>query len=103
MVGLDPGSPVNEEYIAAFNEDYPNINVTWHQTAIADYDAAVRPALATGSGLDVYQMSAGSANGGVAVFGTSAIDLTPAVEQALGPDWKRPAVADRCRRADRGR
>ena len=22
------------------------------------------------------------------MFGTSAIDLTPAVEQALGPDWK---------------
>ena len=33
-------------------------------------------------------MSAGSANGGVAIFGGSAIDLTPAVEQALGPDWK---------------
>jgi ABC-type glycerol-3-phosphate transport system substrate-binding protein len=86
--GWTPGSPVNEEYIAAFNEDYPDIEVTWRQVSIADYNAAVRPALATGSGLDVYQMSAGSANGGVAVFGTSAIDLTPAVEQALGPDWK---------------
>ena len=86
--GWTPGSPVNEEYIAAFNEDYPDIHVTWRQTSVADYNAAVRPALATGSGLDVYQMSAGSANGGVAVFGTSAIDLTPAVEQALGPDWK---------------
>ena len=86
--GWTPGSPVNEEYIAAFNEEYPDIEVTWRQVSIADYDAAVRPALATGSGLDVYQMSAGSANGGVAVFGPSAIDLTPAVEQALGPDWK---------------
>ena len=73
MVGLDTGSPVNEAYIAAFNEEYPDIHVTWRQTSVADYDAAVRPALATGSGLDVYQMSAGSANGGVAVFGTSAI------------------------------
>ena len=86
--GWTPGSPVNEEYIAAFNEEYPDIEVTWRQVSIADYNAAVRPALATGSGLDVYQMSAGSANGGVAVFGPSAIDLTPAVEQALGPDWK---------------
>ena len=101
--GWTPGSPVNEEYIAAFNEDYPDIHVTWRQTAIADYDAAVRPALATGSGLDVYQMSAGSANGGVAVFGTSAIDLTPAVEQALGPDWKSLLSPTACRRADRGR
>lgn len=86
--GWTPGTPVNEEYIASFNEEYPDIEVTWRQTSIADYNAAIRPALATGSGLDVYQMSAGSANGGVAVFGTGAIDLTPAVEQALGPDWK---------------
>lgn len=86
--GYTPGSPVNEQYIAAFNEDYPDIKVTWKQTSIADYDAAIRPALGNNTGLDVYQMSAGSANGGVAVFGGSAIDLTPAVEEALGPDWK---------------
>ena len=86
--GYTPGSPVNEQYIAAFNEDYPDIKVTWKQTSIDDYDAAIRPALGNNTGLDVYQMSAGSANGGVAVFGGSAIDLTPAVEQALGSDWK---------------
>lgn len=86
--GYTPGSPVNEQYIAAFNEDYPDIKVTWKQTSIDDYDAAIRPALGNNTGLDVYQMSAGSANGGVAVFGGNAIDLTPAVEQALGSDWK---------------
>lgn len=86
--GYTPGSPVNEQYIADFNKDYPNIKVTWKQTSIDDYDAAVRPALGNSSGLDVYQMSAGSANGGVSVFGGSAIDLTPAVEAALGSDWK---------------
>lgn len=86
--GYTPGSPVNEQYIADFNKDYPNIKVTWKQTSIDDYDAAVRPALGNSSGLDVYQMSAGSANGGVAVFGGSAIDLTPAVQAALGSDWK---------------
>ncbi len=86
--GYTPGSPVNEQYIAAFNEDYPDIKVTWKQTSIDDYDAAIRPALGNNTGLDVYQMSAGSANGGVSVFGGSAIDLTPAVEQALGSDWK---------------
>ena len=86
--GYTPGTPVNEAYIAAFNEEYPDIHVTWKQTAIDDYDAALRPALGNSSGLDVYQMSAGSANGGVAVFGGNAIDLTPAVSQALGSDWK---------------
>jgi ABC-type glycerol-3-phosphate transport system substrate-binding protein len=86
--GYTPGSPVNEEYIKAFNEEYPDIHVTWKQTSIDDYDAALRPALGNSSGLDVYQMSAGSANGGVSVFGGNAIDLTPAVAQALGSDWK---------------
>lgn len=86
--GYTPGSPVNEQYIAAFNEEYPDIKVTWKQTSIDDYDAAIRPALGNSSGLDVYQMSAGSANGGVATFGGSAIDLTPAVEEALGADWR---------------
>ena len=86
--GYTPGSPVNEQYIADFNKDYPNIKVTWKQTSIDDYDAAVRPALGNSSGLDVYQMSAGSANGGAAVFGGNAIDLTPAVQAALGSDWK---------------
>lgn len=86
--GYTPGSPVNEAYIAAFNEDFPDIKVTWKQTSIDDYDAAIRPALGNSTGLDVYQMSAGSANGGVAVFGPNAIDLTPAVEAALGANWK---------------
>jgi ABC-type glycerol-3-phosphate transport system substrate-binding protein len=86
--GYTPGSPVNEQYIAAFNEEYPDIKVTWKQTSIDDYDAAIRPALANSSGLDVYQMSAGSANGGVSIFGGNAIDLTSAVEEELGPDWK---------------
>ncbi|MDR1431157.1 MAG: ABC transporter substrate-binding protein, partial [Propionibacteriaceae bacterium] len=86
--GFTPGSPVNESYIEAFNKEYPDIKVTWKQTSIEDYDAAVRPALANNEGLDVYQLSAGSANGGAAVFGPSAIDLTAAVEQSLGASWR---------------
>ncbi|MDR3070691.1 MAG: extracellular solute-binding protein, partial [Propionibacteriaceae bacterium] len=66
--GFTPGSPVNEQYVAAFNKEYPNIKVTWKQTSIDDYDAAIRPALANDS-IDAYQMSAGSANGGSAIFG----------------------------------
>ncbi|MDR1236946.1 MAG: ABC transporter substrate-binding protein [Propionibacteriaceae bacterium] len=86
--GFTPGSPVNEGYIEAFNKEYPDIKVTWKQTSIEDYDAAIRPALGNTEGLDVYQLSAGSANGGAAVFGPNAIDLSAAVEQSLGADWK---------------
>jgi ABC-type glycerol-3-phosphate transport system substrate-binding protein len=86
--GYTPGSPVNEQYVAKFNEDYPNIKVTWKQTSIDDYDAAIRAALGAGTGIDVYQMSAGSANGGAVIFGPNAVDLTSAVAAALGSDWK---------------
>ncbi len=86
--GWTPGSPTNEKYIAEFNKEYPNIKVTWKQTSIDDYDAAIRPALANGEGVDAFEVSAGSGNGGIQVFGGQAIDLTDAVKKALGDDYK---------------
>ncbi|MDR1687083.1 MAG: ABC transporter substrate-binding protein [Clostridiales bacterium] len=86
--GWTPGSPTNEEYIAEFNKEYPNIKVTWKQTSIDDYNAAIRPALANNQGVDAFEVSAGSANGGIEVFGGSAVDLTDAVKAALGEDYK---------------
>lgn len=86
--GWTPGSPTNEEYIAEFNKEYPDIKVTWKQTSIDDYDAAIKPALVNGEGVDAFEVSAGSGNGGVQVFGGQAIDLTDAVKEALGDDYK---------------
>ncbi len=86
--GWTPGSPINEQYIAAFNKVYPNIKVTWKQATVADYDAVLKPALANGEGVDAFEVSAGSANGGIAIFGGQAIDLTDAVKAALGDDWQ---------------
>ncbi|MDR1017901.1 MAG: extracellular solute-binding protein [Lachnospiraceae bacterium] len=86
--GWTPGSPANEEYVKAFNKEYPDIKVTWKQTTVDDYDATIKPALANGKGVDAFQVSPGSANGGVQVFGGQAIDLTPAVKEALGDDYK---------------
>jgi len=86
--GWTPGSPTNEEYIAEFNKEYPDIKVIWKQTSIDDYDAAIKPALANGEGVDAFEASAGSGNGGIQVFGGQAIDLTDAVKEALGDDYK---------------
>lgn len=86
--GWTPGSPTNEKYIAEFNKEYPDIKVTWKQTSIDDYDAAIRPALANSQGVDAFEVSAGSGNGGIQVFGGQAIDLTDAVKKALGDDYK---------------
>src|SRR3954453_186773 len=86
--GWTPGSPVNEKYIAEFNKKYPDIKVTWKQTSIDNYNAALRPALANGQGVDSFQVSPGSGNGGVKTYGGQAIDLTPAVKEALGANYK---------------
>lgn len=86
--GWTPGSPANEEYIEEFNKEYPDIKVTWKQTTIDNYDAALKPALANSEGVDAFQVSAGSGNGGVQVFGGQAVDLTDAVKEALGEDYK---------------
>ena len=41
--GWTPGSPVNESFIEAFNQTYPDIHVTWKQISIDDYDATIKP------------------------------------------------------------
>ena len=86
--GWTPGSPANEEFVAEFNKEYPDIKVTWKQTSIDDYNAALKPALANNEGVDAFQSSAGSGNGGIEVFGGQAVDLTDAVKEALGDDYK---------------
>ncbi len=85
--GWTPGSPVNESFIEEFNKQYPDIHVTWKQIAIDDYDATIKPALAYGEGVDIFQCSAGSANGGISIFASQALDLTEALKAALGDDY----------------
>jgi ABC-type glycerol-3-phosphate transport system substrate-binding protein len=72
-------------YIAAFHKQYPNIKVTFKLIGISDYEAAMRPALASGQGPDVFDLQPGAY---VTEFKSFAEDLTPVVQQALGPDWK---------------
>lgn len=85
--GWTPGSPLNEQYIAEFNKSFPDTKITWKQTSVDDYDATIKPALANGEGVDIFEVSAGSANGGVEIFGQQAIDLTDALKGYLGDDY----------------
>lgn len=86
--GWDPQQVTAEKYIAAFNEEYPDITVNFKQTPINEWDAALRPALASGEGPDVYNIAPGGGIGSIATFGSSAEDLTPIVEDALGAEWE---------------
>ncbi|MEO3808294.1 ABC transporter substrate-binding protein [Sphaerisporangium sp. B11E5] len=86
--GWTPDAAPAEAYIKAFNKVYPNIKVTFKKLTIDGYDAAIRPALASSVGPDVFDVAPGAANGSVDIYGVNAVDLKPAVEKALGTDWQ---------------
>ena len=72
-------------YIAGFNKEYPKIKVNYKLVNISDWVAALRPALASGQGPDVFDMQPGAY---VTQFKSFAEDLTPLAKKALGSDWK---------------
>lgn len=86
--GWTPTTQVAAQYIKAFNAKYPNIHVTYKMLTIAGYNAALRPALASSVGPDVFDVAPGAANGSVETYGPDAVNLEPAVAKALGSNWK---------------
>jgi raffinose/stachyose/melibiose transport system substrate-binding protein len=86
--GWTPTTQVASQYIKAFNAKYPNIHVTYKMLTIAGYNAALRPALASTVGPDVFDVAPGAANGSVETYAPDAVNLEPAVEKALGSGWK---------------
>jgi ABC-type glycerol-3-phosphate transport system substrate-binding protein len=81
-----PAAEVAAQYIAAFNGEYPNIKVTYKQIEQGEpYDVALRPALASDEGPDIFQMNPGPR---VKNYGDNAIDLAPALALIAGENWR---------------
>lgn len=76
---------IADQYIAAFNEEYPDIEVTYRKLLTDDWEAALRPALASPSGPDVFELQPGSR---VDAYESFAEDLTSLAESTLGADWQ---------------
>lgn len=85
--GWTPDKTNADKLIAQFNEEYPDIHVEFVSKPIDTYDSVLGPAITSSDGPDVFNVAPGSANGGVVTFQAGAIDLAPAVEDALGADW----------------
>jgi len=79
-----PDVSVVDQYLAAFNEEHPDIKVNFKLISQDTYDAVLRPALASNSGPDVFTEDPGARFEQFQSYGT---DLTPAFEDALGSDW----------------
>lgn len=84
--GWTPDPPVAERYIAAFNQEYPDITVTYKNFENVDFRNTLAPALDSGEGPDVFDLAPGS--GSPDTWGPYAIDLAPFAEEALGADWE---------------
>jgi raffinose/stachyose/melibiose transport system substrate-binding protein len=86
--GWTPSVQVAQQYISAFNKVYPHIHITYKMLTIAGYNAALRPALASTVGPDIFDVAPGAANGSVETYSPDAVNLEPAVSKALGSDWQ---------------
>jgi ABC-type glycerol-3-phosphate transport system substrate-binding protein len=82
--GWTPELSVAPQYIEKFNEEYPDIKVTYQQIPIDGWEAKLRPALSSNTGPDVFGLAPGAM---FEQFNQFATDLTPGVEKALGSDW----------------
>ncbi len=71
--------------IAAFNKAYPNIKVNFKLITIANYVTALRPALVSGQGPDLFELQPGAY---VTEFNSFATNMVPVAAQALGSNWK---------------
>ena len=71
--------------IAQFNKVYPHIKVNFKLVTIANWVTALRPALVSGDGPDVFEMQPGAY---VTEFNSFATNMAPIMEQALGSSWK---------------
>jgi raffinose/stachyose/melibiose transport system substrate-binding protein len=74
-----------QRYITAFHRQYPNITVNFKLVNISDWAAALRPALLSGRGPDVFDMQPGAY---VTQFQSFAEDLTPLARRSLGDGWR---------------
>ena len=83
--GWTPDLSVAKTYIAEFNKKYPKITVKYKQVTIDNWEAALRPALASPSGPDIFDIQPGAR---VTAFQGFAEDMAPVAKDALGADWK---------------
>ncbi|GAA2078540.1 extracellular solute-binding protein [Pseudolysinimonas kribbensis] len=91
--GWTPDQAVAENAITEFNKKYPDIHITFKKIQDATYAAALRPALASSHGPDVFNLLVGGTGATVKTYGVDAVDLTPSMKKLRGADWKNGLFA----------
>jgi raffinose/stachyose/melibiose transport system substrate-binding protein len=87
--GWTPDQDVAARAIKAFNKQYPKIHVTFKKVPDQTFGAALRPALASNSGPDVFNLLVGGSGAAASIYGVDAVDLTPAMKKLRGANWQK--------------
>jgi raffinose/stachyose/melibiose transport system substrate-binding protein len=86
--GWTPTTALAANLIKQFNKQYPNIHVTYKNYQDQAFASALRPALASNAGPDVFNTLVGGSGAAVSIYGVDAVNLTPAIEKLRGSNWK---------------
>ncbi len=78
-------STLANDEIAQFHKVYPHITVKFKLITIANWVTALRPALVSGAGPDIFEMQPGAY---VTEFNSFATNMAPVMKQALGANWQ---------------
>lgn len=87
--GWTPTTDLASNLIKEFNKQYPNIHVTYKNFQDQAFASALRPALASSVGPDVFDTLVGGSGAAISIYGVDAVNLTPAIEKLRGADWKK--------------
>jgi len=86
--GWTPTTALAANLIKQFNKQYPNIHVTYKNYQDQSFASALRPALASNVGPDVFNTLVGGSGAAISIYGVDAVNLTPAIEKLRGANWK---------------
>lgn len=87
--GWTPTTALASNLIKEFNKQYPDIHVTYKNFQDQAFSSALRPALASNVGPDVFDTLVGGSGAAISIYGVDAVDLTPAITKLRGSDWKK--------------
>ncbi|SDS87857.1 raffinose/stachyose/melibiose transport system substrate-binding protein [Paraoerskovia marina] len=93
----NPDQAVVGDWVDLFNKEHPDITINYRYIAFDDYANALRLAITTPSGPDVFGLNYGPM---ADQFGSAAIDLAPLAEENIGADWQDQLLGEDQLRVD---
>ena len=86
----NPDAAAAKPYIEAFQKEHPNITIRHRFLQYTEYTNAIRLAVRSNSGPDVFGLQVGAL---ASAYAPLTVDLAPLAEKSHGPDWSERLYA----------